>query len=41
MYNTGIIPKYGDKFITLSTCEYSNKNGRLVVIARNVENEEV
>lgn len=41
MYNTGITPKYGDKFITLSTCEYSNKNGRLVVIARNVENEEV
>lgn len=41
MYNTGITPKYGDKFITLSTCEYSNKNGRLVVIARNVGNEEV
>lgn len=41
MYNTDITPKYGDKFITLSTCEYSNKNGRLVVIARNVGNEEV
>jgi sortase B len=36
IYKTNIIPKYGDKFITLSTCEYSNKNGRLVVIARKV-----
>lgn len=25
---------YGDKLITLSTCEYSNKNGRIVVVAR-------
>lgn len=28
--------KYGDRLITLSTCEYSNKNGRLVVVARKV-----
>ncbi len=27
---------YGDKLITLSTCEYSNQNGRLVVIARKI-----
>ena len=26
--------EYGDKFITLSTCDYSSKNGRLVAIAR-------
>ena len=26
--------KYGDKIITLSTCDYSSKNGRLVVVAR-------
>lgn len=25
--------EYGDKLITLSTCEYSRKNGRLVVVA--------
>lgn len=29
---------YNEKLITLSTCEYSNKNGRLVVVARKVEN---
>ena len=27
---------YGDKFITLSTCEYSRENGRLVVVARKI-----
>ena len=37
-YETNINPKYQDKFITLSTCEYSNKNGRLVVIAREINN---
>ena len=28
--------KYGDKLITLSTCEYSQLNGRLVVVARKI-----
>ena len=37
-YETNINPQYQDKFITLSTCEYSNKNGRLVVIARKINN---
>ena len=37
-YETNIKPKYEDKFITLSTCEYSNKNGRLVIIARKINN---
>ena len=37
-YETNIKPKYEDKFIILSTCEYSNKNGRLVVIARKINN---
>ena len=39
-YNTDIIPKYGDKLVTLSTCEYTirdpgtnTKNGRLVIVA--------
>lgn len=36
MYNTEIDTEYGDKFITLSTCEYSNKNGRLVIIAKQI-----
>ena len=33
-YDTGITPQYGDRLITLSTCEYSQTNGRLVVLAR-------
>ncbi|MBQ9118911.1 MAG: class B sortase [Lachnospiraceae bacterium] len=32
-YDTGITPVYGDKIICLSTCEYSQANGRLVVAA--------
>ena len=32
-YETGITPEYGDKVICLSTCEYSQDNGRLVVAA--------
>lgn len=35
-YNTGITPQYGDKLITLSTCEYTQENGRLVVVAVQV-----
>ena len=33
LYETGITPIYGDKIICLSTCEYSQENGRLVVAA--------
>lgn len=32
-YDTGILPEYGDKLICLSTCEYTQVNGRLVVVA--------
>lgn len=35
-YDTGITPQYGDKMITLSTCEYTLDNGRLVVVAVRV-----
>lgn len=35
-YDTGVSAEYGDKLITLSTCEYSNKNGRLVLVAKKV-----
>ena len=35
-YDTGITPKYGDKLICLSTCEYTLDNGRLVVAARRI-----
>ena len=33
LYDTGIVPAYGDKIICLSTCEYTQTNGRLVVAA--------
>lgn len=36
-YETEKTAEYGDKLITLSTCEYSNKNGRLVVIAKKIK----
>lgn len=35
-YDTGVSAEYGDKLITLSTCEYSRANGRLVVVAKRV-----
>lgn len=36
MYDTGVDAQYGDKLITLSTCEYSQDNGRLVIVARQI-----
>lgn len=36
LYDTGISAEYGDKLITLSTCEYSSRNGRLVVVAKRI-----
>lgn len=35
-YDTGVHAEYGDKLITISTCEYSQTNGRLVVVARKI-----
>lgn len=35
-YDTGETPKYGDSLITLSTCEYTLENGRLVVVAYRI-----
>lgn len=39
LYDTGITAEYGDNLLTLSTCEYSNHNGRLVVVAKRVQPE--
>lgn len=36
LYDTGLDAQYGDKLITLSTCEYSQTNGRLVVVAKRI-----
>lgn len=35
-YDTGDKAVYGEKLLTLSTCEYSQKNGRMVVLAKKV-----
>ena len=36
-FDTGVDAKYGDKLITLSTCEYSRENGRFVVVAKKID----
>ena len=36
LYDTGVTAQYGDKLLTLSTCEYSQKNGRMVVVAKRI-----
>lgn len=37
LYDTGVGAEYGNSFLTLSTCAYHVKNGRLVIVARKVE----
>ena len=32
-YDTGVTAVFGQRLLTLSTCEYSQKNGRMVVVA--------
>ena len=34
LYDTGVSASYGDKLITLSTCEYSRAGGRMIVVAK-------
>lgn len=36
MYDTGVMPTFGDKLLTLSTCDKSIADGRLVVVCRLV-----
>lgn len=36
LYETGVDAVYGDRLITLSTCDYSQTNGRLVLVAKRV-----
>ena len=36
LYDTGVDAKWGDEFVTLSTCSYHVKNGRLIVVGRRV-----
>lgn len=37
LYDTGLSASYGDKLLTLSTCEYSQKNGRMLVVAKRMD----
>ena len=41
LYDTGASAAYGDKLITLSTCEYSQTNGRMVVVAKKISSPPV
>lgn len=34
LYNTDIIPQYGEQLLTLSTCSYHTDKGRFVVVAK-------
>lgn len=36
IYDTGVDITMEDKLITLSTCEYSQQNGRMVIVARKI-----
>ena len=36
LYDTGVSAKYGDKLITLSTCDNSEQDGRFVVVAKKI-----
>lgn len=37
IYDTKKTAKYGDQLLTLSTCEYSQEDGRFVVVARELK----
>ena len=37
LYDTGVTAEYGDKLITLSTCDNSEEDGRFVVVAKKVK----
>ena len=36
LYEVKITPQYGEQLLTLSTCEYSTENGRLVIVAKKI-----
>ena len=37
LYDTGILAQYGEQLLTMITCEYSQKNGRMVVVAKRIK----
>lgn len=36
IYNTGVTANYGDQLLTLSTCEYSQEDGRFAVVCKKI-----
>ena len=36
LYETGVTATYGDRLLTLSTCDDSGKNSRMVVVAKRI-----
>ena len=38
-YDTGITCIFGEKMLTLMTCEYSYKNGRIFIVAKKTQKE--
>ena len=37
LYDTGVTASYGDRLLTLSTCDYTETDGRFVVVAKKVK----
>lgn len=37
LYHTGVTAEYGEQLLTLSTCEYSQKDGRFAVVAKKIQ----
>lgn len=37
LYNTGVTASFGDRLLTLSTCDYSQTDGRFVVVAKKIK----
>jgi sortase B len=41
LYDTGLSAEYGERLLTLSTCEYSQPDGRMVVVAKQVLSSDI
>ena len=40
LYDTDVTANYGEQLLTLSTCEYSQEDGRFAIVCKKVENEQ-
>lgn len=40
LYDTGVTAEFGDRLLTLSTCDYVENNGRFVIVAKKVTTKE-